>query len=73
MNSVVRNITIDRDVSSDDFRGAMRQSDRRRQRHHGRTRQGYFGNDGDLGVVAVGRSADADRQHQPGARRPGRC
>ena len=29
-------------------------------------RGGTLGHDGDLGVVAVDRSADADRQHQPG-------
>ena len=71
MNSVVRHIAIDRQVSRS--RSPRRFSrrhapvDRRRQRHHGRARQGYFRDDGDLGVVVVGRSADADRQHQPGS------
>ena len=68
MNSVVRTISRSNARSRpSDFRGAMRQSDRRRQRHHGRAGQGYLGHDGHLGVVAVGRSADADRQHQPGS------
>ena len=41
--------------------------DRRCQRHHGGAESGYFGDDGDFGVIAVGRSAGADRQHQSSA------
>ena len=36
MNSVVRTVSIETEVTSGDFRNAMRQSDRRRQRHHRR-------------------------------------
>ena len=68
MNTAVRDIThrsAMRHVSRFPRRHAP--SDRRRQRHHGRAGQGHFRHDGDLGRLAVGRSADADRQHQPRA------
>ena len=67
MNSIVRTVSIDTEVSAERFSQRHAPTDGWRQRHHRRKGQGHFGHDGHLGVLAVGRSAGADRQHQPGS------
>ena len=66
MNSVVRSVSIETEVTAERFSQCHAPIDGWRQRHHRRKGQGHFGHDGHLGVLAVGRPAGLDRQHQPG-------
>ena len=67
MNSVVRAVSIEAEVTASDFRSAMRQLTGGVSVITAGQGQGHLGHDGHLGVVAVGRSAGPDRQHQPGS------